>query len=818
MFSARRNIALFILCIIVGVAGIVIVNNVCLYTPDSARYLAWAKSLASFDGYKDNTLPSPLRYVIHAPLYALLLAPVAFFFPYSVLAAKLLTLCFGVMLIVLFYTWMNKHTNSNTAFVFTSFLAISPMFLIYSTEVLSDIPFAACTLCSILLFERLVSASEFKPWLLLSISISITAGILLREVGFSLLFSVVTFLVIRKEWKQAVLIALIPLAMYVIWYVRNELIVAPFDLPEITNAKLFTHRFFSASQDSLLTEFFARISNNAFVYGKGIGKLMIMPFYWFMHYDVVFLTQAPLLHVYSALDILVYPFVFFSIIVTLYGIVLDYRQSTSALFLLLLLFFYLAIVLVYPVNDIRFMMPLLLLMLYYIGIIFARFIKAIPQRDNPSLLLRISPILIIVIAVVPNLIWDAQFLRNNYAYKQSPLTFFESLQGLQRYPSHFTKPFDLAGKWIASNTKDSTVIMSQWKDLVCWVEGRKVLMANSTVQLDDFDNFIRDYGVKYLVVVEQKNGVREFEFQMLQSRKFAFTQVQRFANISIIEAHSKDIPRANTDRSTLFRSGITLLGEGKNQEANHLLDTLYLRNENNMPVLLYSAIANEFNMKLHEANERFSRIRSMPQSLIFLDEAVVHQQIIQALLNVETIPAGSEKGESYFRIAAGYWNLGYRTQARMLNGLALQQDSTLFPAMIFGMYYALVEGDTMIAKNFLKYAKDAQKDSMLVMTWEKIFSHMDMLKKTRSSTEYAAHCMSISSLFSSLGIVESAIDNALLALRYDTNNLDALKQLAHLYQQKRRYASARNMLERAYKLEPQNIAIQKELQSVLLHF
>ena len=46
-----------ILCATFVVAGSFVINDLSIYTPDSARYLVWANSLASFDGYKDGTFP-----------------------------------------------------------------------------------------------------------------------------------------------------------------------------------------------------------------------------------------------------------------------------------------------------------------------------------------------------------------------------------------------------------------------------------------------------------------------------------------------------------------------------------------------------------------------------------------------------------------------------------------------------------------------------------------------------------------------------------------------------------------------------------------
>ncbi|HCA80687.1 MAG TPA: hypothetical protein DEP53_13245, partial [Bacteroidetes bacterium] len=79
-----RDKRLWLLCAIFLAFSLWIVNDCILYTPDSARYIIWAQSLASFDGFHDATSPESTRYVVHAPLYPILLAPLGWIFTHIV--------------------------------------------------------------------------------------------------------------------------------------------------------------------------------------------------------------------------------------------------------------------------------------------------------------------------------------------------------------------------------------------------------------------------------------------------------------------------------------------------------------------------------------------------------------------------------------------------------------------------------------------------------------------------------------------------------------------------------------------------------------
>src|SRR5258708_35474926 len=89
-------------------SGLAAITDVNLYTPDSTRYLVWAKSLASFSGLRDVTGPQPHRYVLNAPLYALLLAPPAISFPMTLIAPKVFTLACRAVDLILCYCWLQR--------------------------------------------------------------------------------------------------------------------------------------------------------------------------------------------------------------------------------------------------------------------------------------------------------------------------------------------------------------------------------------------------------------------------------------------------------------------------------------------------------------------------------------------------------------------------------------------------------------------------------------------------------------------------------------------------------------------------------------
>ena len=135
---ARQHGFLILICASFLVCGILRLNDVSVYTPDSCRYVILGNSLARGQGWLDATGPAPERFMINPPLYSLLIAPVEFFFPLSLTAVKIWTLCWGALCLVLFYTLLKRLLGQTAAVLGGLMLAVNPLLVIFSSEALSE--------------------------------------------------------------------------------------------------------------------------------------------------------------------------------------------------------------------------------------------------------------------------------------------------------------------------------------------------------------------------------------------------------------------------------------------------------------------------------------------------------------------------------------------------------------------------------------------------------------------------------------------------------------------------------------------------------
>jgi tetratricopeptide (TPR) repeat protein len=187
-----------------------------------------------------------------------------------------------------------------------------------------------------------------------------------------------------------------------------------------------------------------------------------------------------------------------------------------------------------------------------------------------------------------------------------------------------------------------------------------------------------------------------------------------------------------------------------------------------------------------------------------------------ALAEATTVPA--DRADGYVRAAGICWNLGYRVKARELVSRALAADSTFYPAMIFGVHFAIGEGDTSGAIRLFRKAGRLEPANPASVNFKRIFQTFDSLLVAAAGPGKSALFMRISSAYRDLGISDAAIENARLACNADSANMDAAMTLAGMYELKRRWSPARNILTRAAAIRPDDPLVREQLEAVEAHF
>ncbi len=698
------DIRLWLICLGFIVIGVISLNDTTLYTPDSPRYLIWAKSLASFEGYKDIPTPDPTRYVVHAPLYPLFLAPLAWSFGNILLPAKVLTILFGVALIVLFYVWTARRTNRLAGILGAFFLAFNPLTILFSNHVLSDIPFTVFVVLFFMLAEKMTERPDEEKWVWFFV-VALTMGIFLREVGLTLLLSVVAYMILTRQSRRLLLVFTIPMLFYMIWYFRNEVYIAGIENPPMRNVRILLGHSFTGDEQSLYQEFMARLRINLTVYavfGKG---LILFPQFLVRLFTVVIPTDPMMAGMNRVLSYFQYPLILLQYGLFGWGLATKWREQRTTLLVLLFSLIYLAMILLYPVNDLRFLVPLIVVILYYAVIGGYDLTKRLSGSGERKRLLTGLLIIGCVLLAVPNGTWIYNYIANSREYQRKVSDPAKPYITEVRTPETFVRPASLVGSWIADHSAPSTTVLARWKELTMWMNGRKMIDTDPLLSLTLFEGILRDYNVGYIVALVTDPGIREFEFQMLQTKKFAFRTVYRAGSLEVIQIDhlyrrnqlvrtTELTPMSQPSDSTLvreasaralFQQGVRSLEAGRENEALNAFTILLGLTRGSGYMALFRGIALEFGGKYDEALSLFDQFRYQLQAGPFITQAWYHQTLINDLRNALTEPSAYQRAMIYHKVSANYWDLGFHQRAIETLDLCNRADSTFAPSLIFGM-------------------------------------------------------------------------------------------------------------------------------------
>jgi hypothetical protein len=175
---------------------------------DDTLYFSSAKALAEGRGYILPSLPGAPAATKYPILYPWLLSWIWRLnpnFPANIAWGVTLTYFFSVAAIALSYLFCRSSLQLSrlSSLAATAFVALHPTFIVYSARVMSDVPFAALTLC-LLLFGCATVRGSSPRWSLLA-GLACSLCIAMRLAGIALLAGMLIALAARKLWSCAFL-------------------------------------------------------------------------------------------------------------------------------------------------------------------------------------------------------------------------------------------------------------------------------------------------------------------------------------------------------------------------------------------------------------------------------------------------------------------------------------------------------------------------------------------------------------------------------------------------------------------------------------
>ncbi|MBI3189654.1 MAG: glycosyltransferase family 39 protein [Ignavibacteriales bacterium] len=780
----REHVGLFVLCTLFFVLGLLRISDRSLLTPDSSQYLLWGNSLAHFQGFVDNTTPEPDKFVNHGPLYPVLIAPVELVFPLSVPAVKVWTIIWGIAAIMLFYFLLFRFFSKTTAFIATTLFTFNPLLLLYSTEVLSDVPFIVAILATFVIYFKLQEQSDKKHLYFVMLIVSIISATLLREIGVSLVAVFILIYLLRKDWKQALIISVSVLVVFGLWNILNHLLVEKTVFSQSGNTPWIFDHVMTSPDTSFLTEIVVRIWHNLKAYSNFLFGMMFYPTFATQQLTTIFGEASWLYQFIKQLFdygkyfifLLIIPLFALGIFTSLQFSKTPVLRSSTLNPLLLFTPAYIIILTVFPFNDMRYMLPLVPVFLFFCSVGLKKLSGTFPSLFD--LLKRKSfAVLLLLVLILPNAVSISEMIRHNIRSNTSNAL-----------------PWSELGDWIQKNTPNNSIIASPLKDLAIVTGGeRKVFTLYPNTEIPQFEFSLRDYKADYLLSPHSYEDATMFEMNMIESSRFTFEHVHSAGNLHLYKIHSLlkepsrnkfNVENTSSISGKLVSARRMMLGE-QYKEAGKLLDSIATVAPFRPDVLFQGLVCSALQENSERAQQMYQQLTMLPSDVgIYIQPAQRQLETLRLLLDAQASTSDEMKSINTLKAASAYWNLGYANRASSLMKNLLSDSSQYFEGLLWGTHFAIQRGESAQAKHYHQQLRLIDSTNSLVRSYQKILALNDSLATDTSFRSRSLRHLALAKIYQSIELKEEALDEAERSLGFNPVNEDAIQLITLIQNQK----------------------------------
>jgi hypothetical protein len=188
------------------------------FVPESSKYIVEAKLLAEGERFSSTLFP---------PGFPLMLAPLYYIFssfPGNLLALQAVPFLFGLLSIPVIYAFLERYTDLDRGMVafIVLLIAVAPLILLHSTQwVLTETPYIFFSILAILLLEKSAGTERRSTLYLCLAVLAMAASYYIRVVGLVLPVVGIVYLLLRKDWRRALLVLVLFVLLLAPWMYRN---------------------------------------------------------------------------------------------------------------------------------------------------------------------------------------------------------------------------------------------------------------------------------------------------------------------------------------------------------------------------------------------------------------------------------------------------------------------------------------------------------------------------------------------------------------------------------------------------------------------
>lgn len=486
--NRRLELALFI-----GLLLIIIVVYLATFYPDQgwgddfAQYVSQAMNITrgvsmENTGYIYSRYTPSLGPRAYPPGFPLMLAPVYAAFGFNVAAFQILLLVLQIITLLIVYWLYRRSVAKPTALVLLLMMGLSPYFISFKRDIMSDIPFMLACLGFLAWVEWVWKPGEFNHRHAAIAALLVFICYLVRTIGFAVLLALIVSDLLRTR----------RLSRFTLWTII-------YLIPLVVVGRLL----FGGGQESYLDQF-ANYSPLMVIYNIGHYLLNAIRGFW----------AGPSLKFSAAL---IMPILWLGAIpLIIYGFVRRVRTPNNTLVIELFFIFYLAIILIWPsVQELRFLYPILPLFLLYAGVGFEGILRQLQARTS----LRVVQVAAALCAVG---------IIGIYAIRTSDVVRAEGI--LDRGP--YTTPAIELFTFVKDQTADDAIFAFFKPRALALYTGRHASTFPTGQTMEIAAAYLKEIQIDYVIVKKNETAegaANESLAAFIEAHSQAFTQV--FSNV-----------------------------------------------------------------------------------------------------------------------------------------------------------------------------------------------------------------------------------------------------------------------------------------------
>ncbi len=787
-----------------------------MYNPDSADYVIMARGLINDFEYRQIYSPGEPYFTLRPPGLSLLLIPAALIAPYDVIMAKVTVLITAVCMLVLFYGLMCRLEISIAEssleqtdrihwpqLLLTFIFATNPYVLLYSTLMMSEVPFIACTLAILYLIARDSEMISKRHLFLLTCLLMFLP--LLRTIGISLVVALGIWSVTnRKRWPSLISV-FCSLAVTGAWMIRNS-----------------AHQ--SVSYSSVLANEFEKVGvlgmlvnmvNRVLAHFVGLCQKLFpgMPGE-FPEYERLVLNENYVLPGSQLLYLLASLFL---ISLAVYGMLKRWdRGGAVSFYYLLLTFMMLA---VWPWLQLRFTLPLIPVLLAFLP----SGMKALGSNAKPfavqgKRVLAGALVFGCVILGITQIRTDLRLVYANQKMISRGESFYET-----EFPGYNFSNFVAAGNWIQKNSEPTDRVMTRRTDTAISAHRYQQTAYLEKLSIEQLHQQIQSFSAKYLVCYS-RNYVGAFKWYLLDSDPvYRLTPVYSQRGVMVIEvqpnyegtvrhqywreAESMEIARRayekNPDQLSCQIGYLEQLqAVQKYDEAIELIQELQKKQIEDIRIVCLLGWSYVGVKEYESALVEFKRASLMPNSKLHRNNIQRGYDHAQNMLKQKAGPDETEEENGPAKmllIAQNYWRLArFEHAMKYVQKVLDSQDATKQDrdtAHVLEARLHLLNGRPEQALAALKNINDPENEAAVILQTlieqEQYFNKF--FKRLSRSEEFQNQ-------------------------QLDSETRDSILKLAAIYESEGVPGKALRLLERAHALDPDQVEIRKQLAKYQLFY